>query len=381
MNFDRLLAPIEGENPSGVELRHDLRFHDLERLTEPAARTARVNDDGSLSDAAPNVDWDRIISEGQELSNEGRDLRLLVLMTRAQFNLNGFEALSMALDFLAQTVAQHWDSLHPALRDRDDPKVAALPRLNAFRQLENDDSGLLGDMRFGVILNPRGIGPITGDDMALAALSDFEMLSKAASGLSQAEKDALTAAHGQRVNRVQAATRMMAAEDTETLEGLMAGISACEKGLNDLSDAVAKAAQFGDQPGLAMPEMQEFLAQCHQTLAKAVTDTAEDAPMVEDNPAATAADPKEAAKAKAPDAAAPAPSAPGTIASRADVQNSLDQIIAFYERTEPGSPMPHLARRMRRMVAMDFLEIMEEIAPSGLKEFRNVAGVDEGKKK
>ena len=63
------------------------------------------------------------------------------------------------------------------------------------------------------------------------------------------------------------------------------------------------------------------------------------------------------------------------------VEAALERIIGFYERTEPSSPIPHLARRMRRMVKMDFLELMEEIAPSGLKEFRNIAGVEEGKKK
>ena len=52
-------------------------------------------------------------------------------------------------------------------------------------------------------------------------------------------------------------------------------------------------------------------------------------------------------------------------------------IIDFYERTEPSSPIPHLARRMRKMVPMNFLQLMEEIAPSGMKEFKNVAGVDD----
>ncbi|MBU2961462.1 hypothetical protein KO516_11670, partial [Citreicella sp. C3M06] len=76
-----------------------------------------------------------------------------------------------------------------------------------------------------------------------------------------------------------------------------------------------------------------------------------------------------------------APGLPGEIRNRADVETALDRIIAFYERTEPSSPLPHLARRMRRMVMMDFLELMEEVAPSGLKEFRSVAGVEDGKKK
>lgn len=70
---------------------------------------------------------------------------------------------------------------------------------------------------------------------------------------------------------------------------------------------------------------------------------------------------------------------PGTVNSRRDVERCLDMIIDFYERTEPSSPIPHLARRMRKMVPMNFLQLMEEIAPSGMKEFKNVAGVDDKK--
>jgi type VI secretion system protein ImpA len=77
---------------------------------------------------------------------------------------------------------------------------------------------------------------------------------------------------------------------------------------------------------------------------------------------------------------APRPTgAPAGINNRRDVERALDQIIAFYERTEPSSPIPHLARRMRRMVPMDFVELMAEIAPSGMKEFKSVAGMGEDK--
>ena len=37
MEFVSLLAPVEGEQPSGVELRNDGRFHAIERLLEASA--------------------------------------------------------------------------------------------------------------------------------------------------------------------------------------------------------------------------------------------------------------------------------------------------------------------------------------------------------
>ena len=71
---------------------------------------------------------------------------------------------------------------------------------------------------------------------------------------------------------------------------------------------------------------------------------------------------------------------PDRISSRDDVVKCLDLVVAFYDRTEPSSPIPHLARRVRRMVHMDFVELMEDLAPSGLKEFRLLAGVPDVKK-
>ena len=78
--------------------------------------------------------------------------------------------------------------------------------------------------------------------------------------------------------------------------------------------------------------------------------------------------------------AEPGAGLPDRISSRDDVVKCLDLVVAFYDRTEPSSPIPHLARRVRRMVHMDFVELMEDLAPSGLKEFRLLAGIQDPKK-
>ena len=68
------------------------------------------------------------------------------------------------------------------------------------------------------------------------------------------------------------------------------------------------------------------------------------------------------------------------LSPRAEVIACLDRIIEFYDRTEPASPVPYLARRMRRMVPMDFLRLMEDLAPSGIKEFRQLAGLTDDRR-
>ncbi|MCV2890316.1 type VI secretion system protein TssA [Ruegeria aquimaris] len=379
MEFGTLLADPKGENPAGIELRNEPAFHAIERLLQPAARSERVNPDGSVNESAPQVDWQDIWDQIQDLAGFGRDLRLVVIATRAAANLEGFQGLAQGLQMIAQIIANHWDALHPALRDRDDPKAAALPRMNALRQLENDDNGLLGDLKFNAVLTPRGIGRVSGNDLAQGLLTDFEILNRAASGLSQAEKDAILASHSNRRSRVTSAVRALAAEESERAAELSEGLSAALSGIAAISAALNEKGNGAGDLGFSVPALTEFLDQCKSAIESGIAHSAGEPPPSAET-AEPAPGPATVANASAAEARPAAPT-PGTIGSRADVEKSLDAIIAFYERTEPSSPIPHLARRLRRMVAMDFVQLMEEVAPSGLKEFRLVAGMEESKKK
>ncbi|MBU3031498.1 type VI secretion system protein TssA [Paracoccus marinaquae] len=385
MDLESLLAPLAGEQPSGVELRNDARFHSIERLLEPASRQHRVKADGSINDSAAPVDWSSVLSQGEELAREGRDLRLLVILVRGLYATEGFKGLSQGIGLLQRSVGDFWDSLYPRLRDRDDPQMAAIARSNALRQLDNDDNGLLGDLRYGIAFSPRGIGPVTFDDVAGIPLSDFDVQSRMASGLSKDEKDAKLARHQERANRARAACRAMAAEQGEDVAAMAAEIGTCLAGIEALISVFAEKAGSDGASGLSLRELSDFLASCRKSLETAVAEANATTAATQPDTGASS-EPGPAAAAQSPQ---PAPSAVvgngaagklGEINSRGDVEIALDRIVAFYERTEPSSPIPHVARRLRRMVAMDFLQLMNEIAPSGLKEFRNIAGLDDNKK-
>ena len=369
-DLDVFLDPLPAGLPPGAELRHDPRFHALERMMGPASKAVRPRDGG----AAP-VDWDAVLDGAVELAAAGRDLRLLVLVARVEANRDGHAGFARGLDLLAETIRSHWNHLHPELRDRPYPRDAALPRVNALRQLENDEDGVLGDLRLGVALTARGIGAITGADLAAGAMTPHQALSEAPSGLGQAERDALTAAHADRVSRVRAAVRALAAEEPERLDALLGGVRAAREALSRLEAAVNHARGLSNGQGLQLKELAKLLDRTEATLAEAAS-TGEAA--AREPAAEEALAPSEAAAGAGP---ARAPAAPGTIGSREDVVRCLDRIIAFYEAEEPSSPIPHLARRMRRMVPMDFMALMAELAPSGIKEFRVATGVSDEKGK
>ena len=371
MDVAPFLLPLDEAAPSGIELRNEARFHALERMLEPAARDRRKEADGTVR-AGSNVDWQEVLTLAADLAGTGRDLRLLVIVARALANAEGFSGLARGFDLLTQSVDGFWDTIHPELRDRPDPSEAALRRINALKQIENDEAGPLGDLQMNAVLTPRGIGPIQGEDLAAASLTEFEALNEAPSGLNEEEKEKVREAHVACVNRVTAACRALAAEEPERAAELIAAVAAADAARRALEAKFNEKAGFATGMGLQFGALRTFLARVMKTLeglalpegATTVTDAA---PSSEDAaPASSATAP-----------AAPASGLSGRISSRAEVERALDMIIAFYEANEPSSPMPHLARRLRKMVPMNFVELMEEIAPSGLKEFRDLAGTED----
>ena len=52
----------------------------------------------------------------------------------------------------------------------------------------------------------------------------------------------------------------------------------------------------------------------------------------------------------------------------------LDNICAYYANHEPSSPVPLLLKRTRRLIDKNFVEILEDLAPDGLKQFHMISG-------
>ena len=369
MELQHFIAPVDNDTPSGVDLRNDTRFHEIERLIAPASKENRTQLDETSPDVSTSVDWDDIQGKAVELAADGQDLRLLVIVARSLYQTDRFAGLANGLETIMQLLDKFWDTLHPTLRDRPTPKESALRRINALMQLENDESGLLGDMEYLPVFTLRGIGPITGTELARAGLSADQLLREGPSGLGLAEQEAQNAEHAEMVKRVGAACRAYATEHADDMEELQGSVAASIAALGGLESKLSE--KLGEDVIVKFGELAQFLERVSRTLASTVNGDEEmttDTPMDQTDTSAAADTPVRTG------------SVPGTISTRKDVEKYLDMIIAFYERTEPSSPIPHLARRMRRMVPMDFMELMNEVAPSGLKEFRNAAGVSDKRK-
>ncbi|MEO6269941.1 MAG: type VI secretion system protein TssA, partial [Lautropia sp.] len=65
----------------------------------------------------------------------------------------------------------------------------------------------------------------------------------------------------------------------------------------------------------------------------------------------------------------------GEIRSREDAVRELDRICAYLERHEPANPAPLLIRRAQRLVQMNFLDILRDLAPEGMSSIEKIAGL------
>jgi type VI secretion system protein ImpA len=365
--LEAFFSPRGRDSPAGADLRNDPRFHALERRMESASRDARRENGGT----EPAIDWQQVIDDAAALAEDGRDLRLIVIVTRALANRDGLPGLAEGLGLLGAAVGDCWEELHPALRDLPSPREAAVRRINALHQLESETEGVLCDLEHNTLFAPRVLGPVTGGDLAAAALASGAFTTTLPRGLGAAEQAALVATHEARVARVRTACKALAAEMPDRLAELKSGAALAREALAHLEDVMSKRiAENG--VGFRLQALGGFLDRLAATLAAAGPEPKGETAMT---PAAGPA----AAAMPAAASTAPAQALPGAISSRQEVERCLEMIIEFYERTEPASPIPLLARRMRKMVPMSFLQLMEEVAPSGMKEFRSIAGVPDEK--
>lgn len=110
-----LLAPVPGDNPSGLDLRYDAAYDALKE-----ARREDLLLPGDDSADRKVADWPRVVSMGTELiAGRTKDLQAGAWLTEALLRRDGMSGLITGLEAVRGLLDQFWDTLYPEIEDGD----------------------------------------------------------------------------------------------------------------------------------------------------------------------------------------------------------------------------------------------------------------------
>lgn len=336
-DVDQLVAPISDESPSGDNLEYEPEFGELEREAHGKAEQ-QMGDE--VVEAEP-PDWRGVLKQTQELLGRSKDLRLAVFLTRAGFNVHGPQGLADGVAVIRGLLESQWDTVHPQLdeEDNDDPTF----RVNSVMQLSDRD-GMLKDLLLMPIVSSKAVGRFGLRDVRVAA-----------GELQPLDPDA----------QIPDAALINAAFMDCDLDELQANAAAVDAAIEDLGKCEAV---FAEKIGAAnSPDIDGLVSEAKE-IKKSYTEA-----LLSRGIGVEVAE-GEAAAGGAGGGRVPIA---GEVLSREDAALMIGKICTYYERNEPSSPIPVLLQRVKRLISMDYLEIMSELTPDAVAQAKALAGIKE----
>lgn len=338
LDFDTLLAPVPGDNPAGTPLPDDIRRKLDELRREPDAFENTGGD--------KKADWYGVITLAEDtLANTSKDLLVAIRLTEALAKRDGYSGLDQGLQLLARLVGECWDRLQPQPEPGDDMTV----RVGPFLWMNHSTKGA----RF----------PAT-----VANLPFFKRDETDFSYVYVAE----TARPAQREEFERIFESLKAAE-LQAFKETAEHVRGAHGALKELGAALDQ--HFGENaPDLTSTENPDNLGRvltgCVETVDRLMKKSG-----LEGSELAPTED------------AAVAPSGDGVIdvtggdltskrASREALYRQIGNIADILSQMEPHSPIPFLLKRVVRLGALPFPELMRELVRESttLEEFDRLLG-------
>lgn len=345
LEVEALLSAIAPGAPCGEDLEYDPAFVEMEKL---AQETPERQYGDTVIPAEP-PDWRSVRKNALSLLERTRDLRVAVYLTRASLHIDGLAGFVDGLGLVQGLLERFWEHVYPQL-DPDDDNDPML-RVNTIVALCHPET-TLRSLREMPLVSVRGLGQFSLRDIQLANSartsgdSDSPEGGSARAAIEGAFQKADLAAL-----QATAAVIVAAMERTQRIEVVLTehvGVSQAPD-MSALTDV--------------LKEMRQVLAE-HLQQRGAGLDS-------------------ESAKTEATGEEALAGSAGGgrlvvgEIGSREDAVRMLDRIADYFEQHEPSSPVPFLLKRAKRLVAKDFMSILNDLAPGGAEQAILILGLQD----
>jgi type VI secretion system protein ImpA len=349
LDFDRLLAPLAGENPAGEALRENFSPNSSYSTIKTAREAARAAERQMVWEGdepvGPPADWDPILKLGPEiLAEESKDLEVAAWLTEALIREHGFAGLRDGFRLMRELAEQFWDNLYP-LPDEDGVLTRVAPI-----------AGLNGVEADGVLIKPIANVPITlpGTHRAFT-LADYKRAYDL-SRVSDPDK------RSQRIDQGTATLEMfeqaLAETPAEYYKTLSEDLEACRDEYEKLTALLDE--KCGNDDGgysLAPPSsnIRNALESAHEqivNLARTHLSSLDAESAATDGEGALALSGNQAGGAVA-----------SRVQTREDAFRLLLQVADFFKRTEPHSPVAYALEQAVRWGKMPLPALWAELVP------------------
>ncbi len=324
IDVEALLVPVSDDAPAGPDLSYDAERQDIENAFESS-----VSDD---SETGGDTDWRKILGLITDQAGKTRDVWLGIYLMRAGAKAGRLDDVESGAELLAGLLERFWDSVHPQLDEY------------GYQGRKGPTESLT---RLGEFINPlRKVALVEHPRLGSYGGGDFDRFA----GAGDAEDG-----YGMFRAALEEVGDENLGEVVERLDRLSAFIKRIDNVLTDNAD--------GDT-GTNFAPTYEAIAQMRKGVV-AFMKTAPDGGGEGDSSENWNENDTGGGESTGGGGS-------GRVETRDDVLRSLDAIASYYARREPGSPVPVILRRARDWVGMDFMAVLEDIAPNSLDEAKKV---------
>jgi type VI secretion system protein ImpA len=348
LDIHRFVSALSPEAPAGQDLDSNddaeyQRFGMLCRGTPDQVTRIQDPDDPrqEIDHVVPGESPDPkvVLQKADALFARTHDLRLCIPLTLALTRLHGPAGLAEGLQIVAELLSNQWEYVHPQVSADYDFDVGY--RARVLMGLADRDS-VIRALRESSFAEARSVGHFTLRDLEVA----------------RGELAALDGQAAATADLIQAALRETGEDHARSLA------QAFTSALGAIDRIEAAFTAVSAEGGLELAPLRKILAGA-QTFLIGTTDAGGESTL--------------AGTAEA-DIRSPAGNPiSGRLTSRSDARRQLDAVAAFLERTEPAHPAAMFVRRAARLLEMDFLEIIKELAPDSLDGVRLLGGITDDK--
>lgn len=357
MDFELLVRPLEGSSGlCGEEMGFSGEFD--------AIQEARRFDDPSLSQGewitdVKEADWDKVVQICEDLlAKRTKDIRVAVWLTEALSKTRGFAGLADGYTLLNRLCQSLWPNLHPLPEDEGDLEA----RIGSLDWLVTQSVRLIRE----IPLTRSAAGAFNSQDLSSARATALAMEQNPGQAGEIEQAALVTMAQFESARRDTPGAYFVTCMDDA--ERAKAAIGALKETLDGLLE--------NDSP--VFGGVLDTLGEVHSTFRRYAMEAgslAMSAARAEQAPAGTKNEGE--VMAGAPHAGRQ-PAMSGPIQSREHALRQLNEIAAFFKRTEPHSPVAYLAEKAAKWGNMPLHEWLRSVVKddSALLRVEELLGVD-----